>query len=105
MTTLPENTMRLEQCPAEPIVPPPELGSEDGENERERLLRIWRLHPEALVDLSSEEELGGPDDGIGWGRMTDTNGTDIDEFRFASGEEADDAVDFALRAMNPGIHQ
>lgn len=85
--------------------PPPVAGGseEANESERERLLRVWRLHPDALVDLFCEEEQGGPDDGAGVIRMTEEDGTEVDEFRFASGEEADEAVDYALRAMNPGV--
>lgn len=68
----------------------------DGEqpSARERLLQLWRLHPEAEVDLCSEEDANG-----GIVRLTDKSGDDIDEFRFASAEDADRAVDYALKEM------
>jgi hypothetical protein len=85
-------------------LPPPAKRSEDeGESERERLLRVWRLHPDAEVDLCSEEEQGGPDDGTGLVHLTEKDGTEVDEFRFGSADEADEAVLYALRAMNPGM--
>lgn len=103
MSTVAETILRVEPSDGAPVVPPRLEAGEGGENERERLLRMWRLHPDAEVDLCSEEEQGGPDDGIGWVRLTGKDGTDIEEFRFASGEEADEAVLYALRAMNPGL--
>lgn len=66
----------------------------DGEIERERLLRIWRLNPEAEVDLCTEADVGG-----GIVRLSDKAGNQIDEFQFGSADEADRAVDYALKEM------
>ena len=73
--------------------------------ERERLLEMWRLHPEGLVDLVSPEIQGGADDGAGRVELNDPTGDFIAEFFFASAEAADEAVDYALRRLNPGIPQ
>ena len=85
--------------------PPPETKQRDsgGESERERLLATWRLHPTALVDLCSPEIAGGAEDGMGVVRMADTTGREIDEFHFATAADADEAVDYALRQINPGL--
>jgi hypothetical protein len=86
-------------------IPPPTglPASGDGdEPERERLLATWRLYPDALVDLNSPELDDGEHDGAGLVRMTDTEGNDIAEFRFEDAAAADEAVDFALRRINPG---
>jgi len=94
----------VEQTPVVPPKPPPAGEQhEGGESERERLLRTWRLHPDAEVDLCSEEKQGGGEDGTGVVHMTEKDGTEVDEFRFGSGEEADEAVTYALRALNPGM--
>ena len=90
------------QVDAPPPAPPFTTGGEGAGSERERLLATWRLHPDALVDLVSPEIEGGADDGAGLVRMTNRQGNDIDEFRFANAAEADDAVDYALRQLNPG---
>ena len=60
------------------------------------------LHPRALVDLESPAVEVGPNDGGGVVSMTDETGNEIDEFRFGSADEADEAVDYALRQLNPG---
>ncbi len=86
---------------APPAAPPLVRDDASGGSERERLLTTWRLHPRALVDLESPEVEGGPNDGGGVVSMTDETGNEIDEFRFASADEADEAVDYALRQMNP----
>jgi len=75
---------------------------EGDESERERLLATWRLYPKALVDLCSPEIEDGEHDGAGLVRMTDPEGNDIAEFMFADADAADEAVDFALRRINPG---
>jgi hypothetical protein len=94
---------KLEVTKTRPPSPPEISGAgAEGESERERLLRTWRLYPEAEVDLVSPEESGGAQDGAGMVYLSEKDGTDIDEFRFGSAEEADAAVVYALRAMNPG---
>jgi hypothetical protein len=86
-----------------PAIPAVSESGDDG-SERERLLATWRLHPDALVDLVSPEIEGEADDGAGLVRMTDIKGDDIDEFHFASPDTADEAVDYALRQINPGTN-
>src|SRR5260221_12049536 len=86
-------------------IPPPAdraAHGEGDESERERLLATWRLYPDALVDLCSPEIEDGEHDGAGLVRMTDPEGNDIAEFLFANADAADEAVDFALRRINPG---
>lgn len=80
----------------------PQTEGDGNESERERLLRTWRLHPTALVDLCSNEEIGGPADGAGIVTLCAPDGAEIAEFHFHDVAEADAAVDYALRAMNPG---
>ena len=87
---------------APPAAPPPVRDDTSGGSERERLLTTWRLHPRALVDLESPAVEGGPNDGGGVVSMTDKTGNEIDEFCFGSADEADEAVDYALRQLNPG---
>lgn len=78
------------------------MDGDGDDSERERLLAMWRLYPEALVDLIASEVDGGPDDGSGLLEMSDERGDLIEEFRFSDTEAADEAVLYALRQLTPG---
>lgn len=78
-------------------------GDGDG-SERQRLLDTWRDNPDALVDLIAPEDREGQNDGGGKLTMTEPeSGNEIDEFKFSSPDIANEAVDWALHTINPGM--
>lgn len=80
----------------------PTTETDGGGSERERLLVMWRLYPDALVDLVATEIEGGSADGAGRLEMSDVDGNFIEEFHFSDAAAADEAVIYALRQLNPG---